>query len=67
MERILKRTIDGISFDTKSLAKLADVLEADYHKSTISSDPNDVEGLRMDDEACTMEPVGDSTTRSSKN
>ncbi|KAJ6025807.1 hypothetical protein N7444_013486 [Penicillium canescens] len=63
MERILKRTIEGISFDTKSLGKLAEALDADYHdKGAISSDPKDVEGLGIDDEACTMEPVGDTTT-----
>jgi hypothetical protein len=68
MERILKRTIEGISFDTKSLGKLAEALDADYHaKGAISSDPKDVEGLGIDDEACTMEPVGDTTTRSSTN
>jgi hypothetical protein len=68
MERILKRTIEGISFDTKSLGKLAEALDADYHdKGATSSDPKDVEGLGIDDEACTMEPVGDTTTRSSTN
>jgi hypothetical protein len=68
MERILKRTIEGISFDTKSLEKLAEALDADYHdKGAISSDSKDVEGLGIDDEACTMEPVGDTTTRSSTN
>ncbi|KAJ5767239.1 uncharacterized protein N7511_004855 [Penicillium nucicola] len=63
MERILKRVIEGISLDTKSLGKLADALDADYHdKGGNPSDPQDDEGLRMDDEACTMEPVGDNTT-----
>lgn len=59
MERILKRTIEGIRLDTKSLAKLADALDAD------ASDAKEVEGLVIDDEACTMEPVGDTVTRQS--
>ncbi|KAJ5301725.1 hypothetical protein N7508_006588 [Penicillium antarcticum] len=63
MERILKRTIEGISLDTKSLGKLADALDTDYHdKGAISSDPKDLESLGMDDETCTMDPVGDNTT-----
>ncbi|KAJ6110258.1 hypothetical protein N7486_002493 [Penicillium sp. IBT 16267x] len=56
MERILKRTIEGIRLDTKSLAKLADALDAD------ASDAKEVEGLVIDDEACTMDPVGDTVT-----
>lgn len=65
MERILKRTIEGISLDTKSLGKLADALDADEDTTTAAaSDPQHLEGLEIDDEACTMEPVGDSTTRS---
>ncbi|KAJ5536645.1 hypothetical protein N7513_009831 [Penicillium frequentans] len=56
MERILKRTIEGIRLDTKSLARLADALDAD------ASDAKEVEGLVIDDEACTMEPVGDTVT-----
>jgi hypothetical protein len=59
MERILKRTIEGIRLDTKSLAKMADALDAD------ASDAKEVEGLVIDDEACTMEPVGDTVTRQS--
>lgn len=61
MERILKRTIEGIRLDTKSLARLADALDAD------ASDAKEVEGLVIDDEACTMEPVGDTVTRQSYN
>lgn len=56
MERILRRTIEGIQLDTKNLAKLADALDAEGQE---------VEGLVMDDEACTMDPVGDNTTRQS--
>ncbi|KAJ5947458.1 hypothetical protein N7466_000473 [Penicillium verhagenii] len=56
MERILKRVVEGIRLDTKSLAKLADTLDAD------ASEPKEVEELVIDDEACTMEPVGDTVT-----
>lgn len=64
MERILKRTIEGIRLDTKSLAKLADALDADGDSArVVGSDAQEVEGLVMDDEACTMDPVGDNTTR----
>ena len=64
MERILKRTIEGIRLDTKSLAELADALDADSESERIvRSDAQEVEGLVMDDEACTMDPVGDNTTR----
>lgn len=66
MERILKRTIEGIRLDTKSLAKLADALDADGDSAcAVASDAQEVEGLVMDDEACTMDPVGDNTTRQS--
>lgn len=67
MERILKRTIEGIRLDTKSLAKLADALDMDGDSACIvASDAQEVEGLVMDDEACTMDPVGDNTTRQSR-
>ncbi|KAJ5647391.1 hypothetical protein N7490_003763 [Penicillium lividum] len=56
MERILKRTIEGIRLDTKSLAQLADALDAD------ASDVKEVEELVIDDEACTMDPVADTVT-----
>lgn len=64
MERILKRTIEGIRLDTKSLAELADALDADSETGRdVGSDTQEVAGLVMDDEACTMDPVGDNTTR----
>ncbi|KAJ5609589.1 fungal-specific transcription factor [Penicillium herquei] len=56
MERILKRTIEGIRLDTKSLARLADALDAD------ASDAKEIEGLVIDEEACTMNPISDTTT-----
>lgn len=66
MERILKRTIEGIRLDTKSLAELADALDADSETAcVVRSGAQEVEGLVMDDEACTMDPVGDNTTRQS--
>lgn len=67
MERILKRTIKGIRLDSKRLAKLADSLDADGdNASSIGSDAQEVEeGLEMDDEACTMDPKEDNTTRQS--
>lgn len=64
MERILKRTIEGIALDTKNLARLADALDADNgDRGTVFPEPKDGELLRIDDEACTMVPVGDTTTR----
>lgn len=63
MERILKRTIEGIRLDTKSLATMADAIDADGDGACVGSDTKEVEGLVIDDEACTMDPVGDSTTR----
>ena len=64
MERILKRTIEGIRLDTKSLAELAVALDADSDTGrVVRSDTQEVEGLVMDDEPCTMDPVGDNTTR----
>lgn len=64
MERILKRTIEGIRLDMKSLAELADALDADSETGPgVRPDTQEVEGLVMDDEACTMDPVGDNTTR----
>lgn len=60
----MKRTIEGIRLDTKSLAELADALDADSETGlVVRSDTQVVEGLVMDDEACTMDPVGDNTTR----
>ncbi|OKO96981.1 hypothetical protein PENSUB_10384 [Penicillium subrubescens] len=60
MERILKRTIEGIRLDTKSLAKLADALDVDGDSAgVVGSDAQEVEGLVMDDEACTMDPANE--------
>ncbi|KAH7147200.1 fungal-specific transcription factor [Dactylonectria estremocensis] len=63
MERILQHTMEGISLDTKNLSNVADRLEADHQsRNAASAGPRDLEGLEIDDEACTMQPVGDTTT-----
>ncbi|KAJ5573996.1 uncharacterized protein N7459_008423 [Penicillium hispanicum] len=63
MERILKRTIEGIRMDTKSLGMIADALDADRDGGNpVGSNVKDVEGLTIDDESCTMDPVGETTT-----
>ncbi|KAG5810823.1 hypothetical protein H9Q71_005227 [Fusarium xylarioides] len=69
MERILRRTMPGISLDTENLSNIADRLEAEHQSLNPASDgPRDLEGLgdnlealEIDDEACTMQPVGDTT------
>ncbi len=49
MERILKRTIEGVRLDTKSLAELADTLDADSETGlVVRSDTQEVEGLVND-------------------
>ena len=63
MERILKRTIEGIRLDINSLARMAEALDANGDGACGGSDAKEVEGLLIDDEACTMDPVGDNTTR----
>lgn len=64
MERILKRTIEGIRMDTNSLRRMAEALDADADDGNpAGSNVKDVEGLTIDDEACTMDPVGETTTR----
>lgn len=63
MERILQRTIEGISLDTKSLASMAEGLDTDSQSSAVATDPKEAEVLGIEDEACTMQPVGYTTTR----
>lgn len=66
MERILKRTIEGISLDKQSLARLAQILDPDDgDNDAVGPERKEGELLRIDDEACTMVPVGDTTTRAS--
>ncbi|WZH44192.1 fungal-specific transcription factor [Fusarium acuminatum] len=69
MERILRHTMVGISLDTKNLSDIADRLEAEHQSlNPASSGSRDLEGLEVnlealeiDEEACTMQPVGDTT------
>ncbi|KAF5572415.1 fungal specific transcription factor [Fusarium pseudoanthophilum] len=59
----------GVSLDTENLSNIADRLEAEHQSQNQASDgPRDLEGLgdnleglEIDDEACTMQPVGDTT------
>ncbi|KAF5536486.1 fungal specific transcription factor [Fusarium napiforme] len=59
----------GVSLDTESLSNIADRLEAEHQSvNPVSDGPKDLEGLgdnlealEIDDEACTMQPVGDTT------
>ncbi|CAG8231656.1 unnamed protein product [Penicillium salamii] len=63
MERILKRTIEGIALDKQSLARLAHILDPDDgDNDAVGPGRKDGDLLRIDDEACTMVPVGDTTT-----
>ncbi|KAH8173714.1 fungal specific transcription factor domain-containing protein [Sarocladium implicatum] len=53
----------GVSLDTKNLANIAHRLEADHQsQNPATDDPKDLEALEVDDEACTMQPVGDTIT-----
>ncbi|KAL7763896.1 hypothetical protein ACKLNR_007254 [Fusarium oxysporum f. sp. zingiberi] len=69
MERILRRTMPGVPLDTENLSNIADRLDAEHQSLNPASDgPRDLEGLgdnlealEIDDEACTMQPVGDTT------
>ena len=64
MERILQHTIEGISLDTKSLAKIVQKLDHDSSRGLVaSSDAKDADTLEIEDEACTIQPVGCTTTR----
>ena len=63
----------GVPLDTENLSNIADRLDAEHQSLNPASDgPRDLEGLgdnlealEIDDEACTMQPVGDTTARSS--
>ncbi|PYH98147.1 fungal-specific transcription factor [Aspergillus ellipticus CBS 707.79] len=60
MEQILKHTVEGIALDTKSLAKMAESLATPRSEAPAPA-PHPV-GLAMEDEGCTIDPVGDTTT-----
>ncbi|KAF5636541.1 fungal specific transcription factor [Fusarium sp. NRRL 25303] len=59
----------GVPLDTENLSNIADRLDAEHQSLNTASDgPRDLEGLgdnlealEIDDEACTMQPVGDTT------
>ncbi|KAF5260273.1 hypothetical protein FOXYS1_9071 [Fusarium oxysporum] len=59
----------GVPLDTENLSNIADRLDAEHQSLNPASDgPRDLEGLgdnlealEIDDEACTMQPVGDTT------
>jgi hypothetical protein len=56
--------MEGISLDTNSLSKMADALSADRHAGRmVVAETDDVDSPSIDDEACTIDPVGDTTTR----
>lgn len=62
----------GVPLDTENLSNIADRLDAEHQSLNTASDgPRDLDGLgdnlealEIDDEACTMQPVGDTTARS---
>ncbi|KAE8363812.1 fungal-specific transcription factor domain-containing protein [Aspergillus caelatus] len=63
MERILKHTIQGISLDTDNLSHMANALASNQeHPRELPMEPEGVDGLSIDDEACTIDPVEDTTT-----
>lgn len=65
MERILKHTVQGISLDTDNLSQMANALASNQERHReLPMEPGEVDGLSMDDEACTIDPVEDTTTRS---
>ena len=61
MEQILKHTVEGIALDTKSLARMASSLAAG--RGSNSPGAPSPAGLAIEDEACTIDPVEDTTTR----
>lgn len=64
MEQILKQRVEGISLDTNSLAQMANSLSLEDKASPAVCDAVDVE-LAIEEESCTMDPVGDTITRPS--
>ncbi|KAE8137784.1 fungal-specific transcription factor domain-containing protein [Aspergillus pseudotamarii] len=63
MECILKHTVQGISLDTDNLSQMANALASDQERHReLPVEHGDVDGLSIDDEACTIDPVEDTTT-----
>ncbi|RAK99576.1 Zn(II)2Cys6 transcription factor [Aspergillus ibericus CBS 121593] len=60
MEQILKHTVEGIALDTKSLARMANSLTME--RPSDSPKVPSPAGLAIEDESCTIDPVGDTTT-----
>ncbi|OJJ66414.1 hypothetical protein ASPBRDRAFT_59818 [Aspergillus brasiliensis CBS 101740] len=60
MEQILKHTIEDIALDTKSLARLANSLATS--KGSAQTEVTSPAGLALEEEDCTIDPVGDTTT-----
>jgi hypothetical protein len=65
MERILKHRIDGIALDTKSLHRMAEAIveEGTDDDHPVGSSPNEEDGLAIEEEVCTIDPVEATTTR----
>lgn len=63
MEQILKAKIEGIALDTKSLAQLAEKLSRRRAQDGLDPlEPDEADCLEID-EGCTIDPVGNTTTR----
>ncbi|PYI03199.1 fungal-specific transcription factor [Aspergillus sclerotiicarbonarius CBS 121057] len=60
MEQILEHTVEGIALDTKSLARMASSLATE--RASDSPRVPSPASLAIEDEACTIDPVGDTTT-----
>ncbi|GMF74478.1 unnamed protein product [Aspergillus oryzae] len=57
--------MQGISLDTDTLSQMANALASNQeHPREPPLGPEEVDGLPIDDEACTIDPVEDTTTRS---
>ncbi|KAB8264696.1 fungal-specific transcription factor domain-containing protein [Aspergillus pseudonomiae] len=63
MERILRHTMHGISLDTDNLSQMANALASTKeHPRERPLEPEEEDGFSIDDEACTIDPVEDTTT-----
>ncbi|KAE8155145.1 fungal-specific transcription factor domain-containing protein [Aspergillus avenaceus] len=63
MERILKHKLDGVSLETDNLARIAESLTVDEGSANVTEQTSDeLTNLSIEDEACTIDPVGDTTT-----
>ncbi|KAE8383850.1 fungal-specific transcription factor domain-containing protein [Aspergillus bertholletiae] len=63
MECILRHAMQGISLDTSNLAKMANTLASNPEQhSEVPPEPEEANNVSIDDEACTIDPVEDTTT-----